>query len=279
MTVINWHELGSKFYEAGLDRAVLYVEGKSGVPWNGLISVSEENDTKVEPLYFNATKFNDLVTLGNYSGNMSAYTYPDEFLECEGIVEDQDGVYLSEQPIKRFGLCYRTLIGEGDNDFGSGYKIHILYNLTATPANKVRKTLTLDRSPDDFSWDITSIPEVVEGHRPSSHLIIDSRKIDPWLLLDLEDILYGDATKEPTLPSMKSLTTFIRKWDRLIIQDNGDGTWTAISARAGIINQDGTDQTMYTITADNVTTVNSTTYTISSSNKNEEDIGNNSNNN
>lgn len=270
MTAIVWHETGSKFYEAGLDRAVLYVENNNGVPWNGLISVSEKNDTKVEPLYFNATKFNDLVTLSDYSGSISAFTYPDEFLVCEGIVEDQDGLYLTDQPLKRFHLCYRTLIGEDDNNFSSGYKIHILYNLTARPADKVRKTLSLNSIPDEFSWDVTSIPEIIEGHRPSSHLIIDSRKIDPWLLLDIEDILYGDDEKEPSLPSMKSLTTFIRKWDRLIIVDNGDGTWSAISARDGIINE--ISETEYTIESDDIVYLNGTTYTISSSDKNEEDL-------
>jgi hypothetical protein len=270
MAAIVWHETGSKFYEAGLDRAVLYVEDKTGVPWNGLISVSEKSDTKVESVYFNATKFNDIVTLGDYSGSISAYTYPDEFLECEGIVEDQQGLYLTDQPIKRFHICYRTLIGEDDNNHNSGYKIHILYNLTATPSTKVRRTLALNSEPNDFSWDVTSIPEIIEGHRPSSHLIIDSRKIDPWLLLDIEDILYGDNDSDPHLPPMKSLTTFIRKWDRLIIVDNGDETWSAISAREGIINE--ITPTEYTIESDDVVYLNATTYTISSSNKNEEDI-------
>ncbi len=270
MTVINWHELGSKNYEAGLDRAVLYVNGSTGVPWNGLISVSEKSDNSVEPLYFNATKFNDLVTLGDYSGSISAYTYPDEFLECEGIVEDQTGVYLTDQPVKRFSLCYRTLVGQDDDDLTSGYKIHILYNLTAIPSEKLRKSLSLEIEPMNFVWDITSIPEVIEGHRPTSHLIIDSRKADPWLLIDLENILYGDELRDPTLPSLKALTTFIRKWNRLIVLDNADGTWSAISARDDLIVQ--VNSTTYTVESDNITYLNATTYTIESSNKNEEDI-------
>lgn len=270
MTALQWHADGSRIYEAGLDRGVLYVHGKDGVPWNGLASVDEQNNNSVNPIFFDSTKINDIVTLGVFSGVIRAYTYPDEFLECEGILEDQLGIFLTEQPIKRFNLCYRTLLGEGHSDVNEGYKIHVLYNLTAIPTQKTRKTLSLEVEPTEFEWSITSIPEDISGYRPTSHLIIDSRKIDPWLLIDLEEILYGNAERNPTLPSLRALTTFIRKWDRLIIVDNGDGTWTAISKDDDVITM--VSETEFEIEAENVVYLDADTYEISSSDKNEEDI-------
>jgi len=270
VTAISWHQSGDKVYEAGLDRGVLYVEGIDGVAWNGLVSVEEINNNESEPVYWDGVKINDLVTLGDFSGRISAYTYPEEFELCEGMVRDQRGVYLTDQPITRFGLSYRTLVGEGNADLTTGYKIHCLYNLTAKPSTITRSTLSLDGVPLNFQWDITAIPEYLEGHRPSAHLIIDSREIDQYLLADIEDILYGDDARNASLPSMRALTSLIRKWDRLIIQDNGDGTWTAIAATEGLIVQ--VTDTEYMIEADNIVYLDADTYTISSSDKNEEDV-------
>lgn len=270
MTAIQWYQAGNKIYESGLDRGVLYVHGMDGVPWTGLTSVAEDSNNVVNPIHFDATKINDLVVLGNFSGVLRAFTYPDEFLECEGVLEDQEGIYLSEQPVKRFNLSYRTKIGESDNDFSEGYKIHILYNLTAVPSQKVRKTLGLSAEINEFEWNLTSIPEEIAGYRPTSHLIVDSRNIDPWLLIDLEEVLYGNDTREPTLPSLRALTTFIRKWDRMIIVDHGDGTWSAIAKDPDQITMISGSE--FSIEADNVTYLDADTYEISSSDKNEEDV-------
>jgi hypothetical protein len=271
MEPMEWNSAGSRFYEAGLDRGVLYVDDSEyGVPWYGLISVDERINTSVTEVFYDGTKINDIVVLGNFSGRIRAITYPDDFFACEGVVLDQQGMFLTEQQPKRFGLCYRTLIGEGSNDLKEGYKLHILYNLTAVPSTKVRRTLGLEVDPIEFEWEITSIPEQVAGFRPTAHVIIDSRYMDPWLLQDLEAILYGSEERFPTLPDLKSLTSFIKKWDRLIIVDNADGTWTAISARPDIITM--VSDTEFEITADSAVYLDATTYEISSSDKNEEDI-------
>lgn len=270
MTAIQWHQVGDRVYEDGLDRGVLYVDGESGVPWNGLTSLEEENNNTVSPVHYDGQKINDIVTLGDFSGRLRAFTYPDEFLPCEGTLEDQVGVFLTEQPAKRFGLCYRTKIGEGESDLTVGYKLHILYNLTAVPSVKARKTLSLEPAPNEFEWELTAIPEEIEGYRPTAHLIVDSRALDPFLLQDLEEILYGNDERDATLPTLKGLTTFIRKWDRLIIIDNGDGTWTARAIEEDIITM--ISETEYTIEAENVVYLDADTYEISSSDKNEEDV-------
>lgn len=273
MTALQWHQPGDQIYESGLDRGVLYVNGQTGVAWNGLISVEEDIDHSTSPVYFDGLKFNDLVTLGDFNGSLKAFTYPDEFLECEGVLEDEVGVFVTAQPLKRFGLCYRTKISDGAYDTESGYKLHLLYNLTAIPSQRVRQTLTLEPEPMDFEWKLTGIPEDIDGYRPTCHLVIDSRNMDPWLLADIEDVLYGDSINDPRLPSLKGMIAFIRKWERLIIVDHGDGTWSAIAKDPAVINM--LSATEFEITADNVVWNDPPTnseYQISSSDKNEEDI-------
>lgn len=270
MTRVQWDQTGTRYFEAGLDRAVLYVDGKSGVAWSGLISVDEESNMSVSPVHFDGTKINDVVTLGDFSGAIRAFTFPDEFYECEGVIEDETGVMLTDQPVSRFGLCYRTKVGNDVDELNVGYKLHVLYNLTATPSTKVRQTLGLDVTPTEFEWSVTAIPELVAKHRPTAHLILDSRKIDEWLMQDIEDILYGTEDRAPTLPDLKSLLAFIQKWERLIIVDNGDGTWTAISQRPDIITM--LSPTEFMIESDNVVYLDPETYQITSSEKNEEDI-------
>lgn len=270
MSVLQWDQLGSRFYEAGLDHAVLYVDGASGVPWNGLTALEENYNGQTTDVYFDGVKINTIVTPGDFSGVIRALTYPDAFLECEGVVEDEPGLFLTDQPVKRFGLCYRTLVGEGGEDLTAGYKLHILYNLTATPATKIRQTLGLDVTPAEFEWEVTGIPEELSGYRPTAHIILDSRDFDEWLLQDIEGILYGTETRDPELPDLKSLLAFIQKWDRLIIVDNNDGTWTAISARDDIITM--ISPTEFVIEADNVEYLDPETYRISSSDTNTEDL-------
>lgn len=272
MTKLVWDQVGERIFETGLDRGVFYpFSGSDGVAWNGLTSINENVDTIVTPVHFDGVKFDDIVVIGDFSATLTAFTYPDEFLEVEGIVEDQRGVFLTNQPQSLFHLCYRTKIGDDVEGINQGYKIHILYNLTAVPQQRNRQTLSLEIDPMEFQWKLTSIPEEVEGYRATAHIIFDSRDMDEWLLQDLEDIIYGDEDSPPRLPSMDGLITFIRKWNRLIIVDNGDGTWDAISSR-----DDGTivmlDSTTFQITTENVVWLEPDTYDISSSDKNEEDV-------
>lgn len=269
MTAIIWDQAGERTFEYGVDRGVLYDPDGIGVPWNGLTSVEEANNNTVEAVYFDGIKINDLVTVGEFSGVIRAFTYPDEFLECEGTFEDQDGIFITDQPPKRFHLSYRTKVGN-DLDQDAGYKIHLLYNLTANQATKQYQTLGLDLTPNEFEWAVTSIPEEISSFRPTAHIIIDSRKIDEFLLADIEEILYGNEENDPTLPPLTSLITFIRKWDRLIIVDNGDGTWSAISQTDGYIEMTGPDT--FEVTSDTAIFLDADTYEISSSEKNEEDI-------
>lgn len=270
MTALVWDRKEDKRFEIGVDQGVLYMEDGHGVAWNGITEVEEKAANTVEAVYFDGVKINDLVVVGDWTGVLRAITYPDEFVQFEGVGEDQQGVLVHNQPQRRFHLCYRTKIGDADGNTDH-YKIHLLWNLTALPSSKSYETMNDELDPMEFEWTITAIPEEIENFRPTAHIVIDTRKMDPWLIEDIESIIYGDEDSDAKLPSLKGLTTFIRKWDRLIIRDNGDGTWTAITPR-----DDGTIEmvspTEFKITTDNALYLDADTYKIWSSDKNEEDI-------
>jgi len=261
MTTLVWDQAGERFYENGVSRGVFYGSDSKGIVWNGLTSVEESNDDSVEPLYFDGYKYAELVTLGDFSGKLKAFTYPDEFLLYEGLDVRKAGFYLANQPKARFGLSYRTEI---NNDTAQmGYKIHLLYNLIAIPSSKVYQTMSLDTDPVDFEWDISAIPEHVDKFRPTAHVVIDSRKIDPMMLSDIEDIIYGTVEADPLLPDLNGLVTFVQRWARFIITDNGDGSWTAETPLEGIITM--IDPITFEIDTPTATYLNPFTYEIESS--------------
>lgn len=266
MTRVVWDQIGKRTYQTGVDRGVLYVDGLSGVPWNGLTSVEEDNSGKsTEPYYFDGVKMIDFPAMGDFAATIKAITYPDEFERCEGIAEIVPGLYGDNQSPLPFGLTYRTLIGNDVDGVDHAYKIHIWYNMTAVPANVTRRTLGATTEPHEFSWSAASRPErTATPHRPTGHVILDSRRVHQQLLSSLEDILYGTATVNPRLPSLSELITFIEGFQpsSLVIVDNGDGTWTAIGDTPTI---QQIDATTFEITSNNIVFLNPTTYQISSS--------------
>lgn len=272
MTALVWDNVGERHYETGLDRGVLFFPEGGGVAWNGLIAIEEENNSSVQSVYFDGVKFNDIVIVEDFSATLRAYTYPDEFLRFEGILADQRGVLVTTQPFERFHLVYRTRVGNDVDGTDYGYKIHVLYNLTAIPSSKEYTTMSLDTEPMEFEWSLTAIPEEIEGFRPTAHIIIDTNKVDPLLIADIEAIFYGDEENDPRLPSLKGLSSFLRKWDRLIIVDNGDGTWTAIDNSGNYITDPAPGPDEFEIVSDTAVYLDADTYEISSSEKNEEDI-------
>lgn len=229
MTQIAWDQAGERIYQAGVDRCVLYTPNQGAVPWNGILSVNEtiEGNTGT-PVYFDGLKIAEARSPGDFAGTIRAYTCPDEFLDLEGVVDVGNGLRLANQPPQRFSLSYRTKIGndlEG-NDFA--YKIHILYNLLATPSPKAFLTESTDPAAIQFEWTISAIPQKVAGYRPTSHIIFDTREMDPLLLSDIENTLYGTSGTDAHLPPLSSLVSFASGWVIIRIIDNFDGTWTAI---------------------------------------------------
>ncbi len=208
MTRIVWDQTSDRVYENGISQGVLYGSNGAGVPWNGLTSVEQTTVDEVEPLYFDGVVYHNLVTLGDFQGVLRAFTYPEEFFPYDGILEVQDGMYLTGQPKSTFGLSYRTEIGTPAGP-SSDYKIHILYNLTAIPAQRTHQTLGMDAEPMEFEWEIRSQPENVDHFRNTGYVMIDSRKMVTDALPDLEDLIYGWASGEPTLPDLNTLIHYV----------------------------------------------------------------------
>lgn len=261
MAELTWDNVGERTFETGLDRGVLYMPDGSAVPWNGLVSITEKNEKESSPVYYDGQKINDLVTLGDFSASMKAITYPDEFAILEGLVSLSDGVYLGDQAPQAFGLCYRTRLGNDVDGPEAGYKIHLLYNVTAVPVDKTYSTNSQTTSPVEFEWDIYAIPEDLVGFRPSAHLVINSLDINPNLLSYLEARLYGDAVTDPELPPMQEFVEFIDEWYVISIRNVGSGVWSASTTIEGLI--EITPEGVFQIHSATVEYLDADTYAIS----------------
>lgn len=211
MTALVWDALGDKIYETGIDRGVLYLSDGSGVAWNGLTSFDDKTGGEVTPVYFDGIKYNDIYVQKDFEATLKAFTYPDEFMEFEGLQEVDNGFFVSGQQPKTFGLSYRTKIGN-DVDSEFGYKIHLWSNLTAVPATKSYKTNAKSIGAIEFEWSISAIPSRVPGYKSSPHLIFDTTKADPDFVTYLEEILYGTESEDPKLPSFAELLHMADVW-------------------------------------------------------------------
>jgi len=171
-----------------------------------------------------------------------------------------NGLYLANQPTQRFGLSYRTKIGNDEDGFEAGYYIHILYNLSAAPSDKEYKSISNEPEAVEFQWELSAIPVEVPGFRPTAHLILDSRLMSPTLLADIENTLYGDNVTDASLPSISTLVSFLGDWVIMRITDNLDGTWTAEGPDELITMLSGTE---FQITQANAVYLDANTYNIS----------------
>lgn len=205
MPKLEWDKTGERFYETGVEKGVLYpmVSGAypKGVAWNGLTAVNEK-PTGAEPtaLWADNTKYLNLISNEEFEAGIEAYTYPDEFKECDGSKEIAVGVSIGQQARKMFGLSYVTKIGNDVELSEHGYKIHLIYGATASPSEKGYSTI--NDSPDaiTFSWDVSTTPVNVAGYKPTASLEIDSTKVDASKLAAFEKVLYGDGDTEARLP-------------------------------------------------------------------------------
>lgn len=215
MAKIVWDASGTRKFETGVDHAVLYVQNTdgsygSGVAWNGITGVTASPDG-AEPtdLWADNMKYATMRSTETFGATIEAYTYPDEFMQCDGSSVYKKGVYIGQQSRKAFGFCYRTMEGSdidpdvGDND--NNYRIHIIYNATASPSE--RSYETINDSPDaiTFSWEVTTTPVNVTGYKPVSEITIDAAELSAADLTALLNKLYGTNDTEPTLPAPDDL--------------------------------------------------------------------------
>lgn len=206
MPKLTWDGTGERLFETGVKQGVLYPiqpDGKytKGVAWNGLITVTESpSGAESTPLYADDIKYVNLVSNEEFGATVEAYTYPDEFAECDGSGTLAEGVTVGQQKRKVFGLCYRTTIGNDVDGNDHGYKLHLVYGCLAAPSEKAYSTI--NDSPDaiTLSWEVTTTPVNVAGFKPTSQITIDSTKVDQAKLTAIEDLLYGTTEKEASLP-------------------------------------------------------------------------------
>lgn len=207
MSKLVWDQIGEKLYETGVDRGVLFPVNNSGaystgVAWNGLSSITESPSGAEETKIFaDNQKYLSLFSAEDFGATVEAYTYPDEFAECDGTAEITDGTYIGQQPRKTFGLCYRSKLGNDLLGDAYGYKLHIIYGCKASPSEKNFQTINESPEANAFSWTITTTPVPVEGYASTASVVIDSTKIKNKANLEaLEKVLYGDDTTDPRLP-------------------------------------------------------------------------------
>lgn len=215
MGELVWDDTGKRFYETGVSNAALYVQASGGtyplgVAWNGLISVSEKpSGAEPTPLYADNIKYLTLVGSEEFGATIEAYTYPDEFSECDGSYETSDGLFIGQQVRKKFGLVYKTKLGNDVLGNALGYKLHIIYGALAAPSEKAYSTINDSPEAITFSWEITTDPVEVDDYLPTASLVIDSTKADPTKLAALEAILFGDYPVDARLPLPSEIITLL----------------------------------------------------------------------
>ena len=212
MSKLLWDQTGEKLYETGTRQGVLYVQEagvyQTGVAWNGLTAVTETpSGAESTPLYADDIKYLNLVSNEDFGGTIEAYMYPDEFKACNGEADLADGVSIGQQTRKAFGFSYRTVIGNDTDGANYGYKLHLIYGAQASVSEKAYATVNDSPEAITFSWEFTTTPVAVAGHKPTACLTIDSTKADKAKLAALESILYGSEDEEPRLPLPDEVAT------------------------------------------------------------------------
>lgn len=221
MATLVWDKVGERFYETGVDHVVLYKmldeipQGTTnpydtGVAWNGVTSISESaSGGEPSPLYADNIKYLNLISTETASLNIGAYTYPEEFEECDGTRSIRTGIYARQQPRKQFGLSYRTRVGNDQQADEYGYKLHLVYGCYASPSERAYNTVNESPEAIGFSWSVTTTPVELTGFKPTSILTIDSKKLTTNNLQKIEEKLYGTESTNPMLPLPNDILTLI----------------------------------------------------------------------
>lgn len=214
MSKLVWDKVSERLYETGVSKGVLFVQNAgaygAGVAWNGLTAVTESpSGAEANPFYADDIKYLNIMSAEEFGGTIEAYMYPDEFAVCDGSAALADGVYIGQQPRKSFGFAYRTVLGNDTDGNEYGYKLHLVYGAQASVSEKAYASINESPEPNTFSWEFTTTPVDVTGHKPTSTVVIDSTKVDATKLAAFEAILYGSEEEEPRLPLPDEVATLL----------------------------------------------------------------------
>lgn len=212
---IEWDKDGERVYETGCDRGVLYKQKSdasydTGEAWNGLTGVTE-SPSGAEPtdIWADNMKYLTLRSPEDYAATVTCYTYPDGWKACDGRRDIIPGVTIGQQKRARFGMTWRTLVGNDVDGDDHGYKIHIVWNATASVSERAYQTESDSPEAIEFSYEITTTGIKIEGYRASAAVEIDSTKIDAAKLTKIENTLYGTENTEPTLPTLPEFVAML----------------------------------------------------------------------
>lgn len=210
-----WDKTGDRYYETGVKNCALYPQDTSGtypkgVAWNGITAFTESpSGAEQTPLYADDIKYLNLMSAEEFGGTIEAYTYPEEFAECDGSAELVKGAYIGQQSRKTFGLVYKTTLGNDVDGNDKGYKLHLVYGCQASPSEKEYATINDSPEAITFSWEVTTTPVNVTNHKPTATVTIDSTKADPTKLKALETILFGSESADARLPLPDEIATLL----------------------------------------------------------------------
>lgn len=211
MTKLAWDQVGQRLYETGVDHGVLYIPGADGVydsgyAWNGLVTVTESpSGAESNPQYADNIKYLNLMSAEEFGATIEAFTYPEEFGQCDGTASPEAGIFIGQQSRRSFGLSYRTRLGNDLDGTDYGYKLHLVYGAQAAPSEKPYSTINDSPEAITFSWELTTTAVEVgviggKEYKPTAILTLDSTKLDATAMQTLEDMLYGTDGSDPSLP-------------------------------------------------------------------------------
>lgn len=248
MTRLFWGGLPPG-YEVGVDRGVLYLSSGVGVAWNGLIDVTDDTPATIDGgVYVDGQRYSVAVSKADFEGSLEAYTYPSEFEPYIGYSDE-----LTGQPRDSFGLSYRTKLSDG-------YRIHLVYNITAELLGWASETLDREPEPSTFQWKLHTRPEFSGSLSPTAHIYVDTSEAHTHTVALFEELIYGTASTDPTLPSLQEAIDFFEENALFIVVDHGDGTWTATGPDDMI---QMLDATTFQITSPTAIPIDADSYTLS----------------
>lgn len=218
MAKLVFNNVGERLFETGVKNGVLYVMGddgayENGVVWNGLTAVTESpSGAETTPLYADDVKYVVIYAAEEFGATVEAYTYPEEFEQCDGSAAISEGITIGQQTRKSFGMCYKTSVGNDVQGQDYGYKIHIIYGAKAAPSEKSYSTINDSPEAVTFSWELSTVPVPVEGHNPTATMVIDSTRVPAEKMTLIEAKLYGSEDSEATLPLPNEILDLIKQF-------------------------------------------------------------------
>ena len=216
MAKLVFNGVGDRLFETGVKKGVLYVMGdegqyENGVVWNGLTAVTEKpTGAETTNLYADDVKYVVIYGAEEFEATIEAYTYPEEFEQCDGSAVLTTGVNVGQQTRKTFAFCYTTSLGNDTQGQDFGYKIHIIYGCKAKPSEKSYSTINDSPEAVTFSWDVSTVPVPVEGMNPTATMVIDSTRVESSKLKLLEEVLYGTEVEDARLPLPNEVKTLLQ---------------------------------------------------------------------